>query len=237
MLSRPSITRGLPSSVVANFAIHGWRRLAPDPRLWQESLTGTTDSLARMPAMDKLILASGSPRRRELLRRAGLSFEVVQSGVEEIRREDESARHYALRLAREKALLVSAKRCEAMVLAADTVVECEGKILEKPSSVDEARAMLRMLSARTHTVVTAFALARGGEIVEARAVESRVTFRTLGAAEIDAYIATGEPFDKAGAYGIQGLGGEFIAHVDGSRENVMGLPAGEVVQALRRHGF
>ncbi len=96
--------------------------------------------------------------------------------------------------------------------------------------------MLRALSARTHTVVTAFALAYGGEIVEARAVTSRVTFRALDASEIDAYIATGEPFDKAGAYGIQGLAAGFIAHVDGSRDNVMGLPTGEVVEALKRHG-
>ncbi len=184
----------------------------------------------------KLILASGSPRRRALLRSAGLDFEVVQSGVEEIRRKGESARDYAVRMAREKALDVSAKCDHAMVLAADTIVECEGKILEKPGSADEARAMLRMLSGRTHTVVTGFALAQHGDIVEDGATLSSVTFRDLTADEIEVYIETGEPFDKAGAYGIQGLGGGFIAHVEGSRENVMGLPTHEVVEALKRHG-
>jgi septum formation protein len=93
-----------------------------------------------------------------------------------------------------------------------------------------------MLSARTHTVVTAFALARGGNILESSPTESRVTFRKLGDAEIDAYIVTGEPFDKAGAYGIQGVGGGLISHVEGTRDNVMGLPTERVVAALARNG-
>jgi septum formation protein len=96
--------------------------------------------------------------------------------------------------------------------------------------------MLAMLSARTHTVVTAFALARGGKIVESSPVESRVTFRKLTQAEVDDYIATGEPFDKAGAYGIQSIGGGFISHLEGSRDNVMGLPTERVIAALARQG-
>jgi nucleoside triphosphate pyrophosphatase len=122
-----------------------------------------------------------------------------------------------------------------MVLAADTVVECGGVILEKPADADDAARMLATLSGRTHTVVTAFALACGGRIVDSQAVTSRVTFRELTRDEIAAYIGTGEPFDKAGAYGIQGIGGGFIAQVEGSRDNVMGLPVDEVIAALKRH--
>ena len=123
------------------------------------------------------------------------------------------------------------------MLAADTVVECDGVILEKPIDANDAARMLSTLSGRTHTVVTAFAIASNGKVVASEAVVSRVTFRALTADEIASYIATGEPFDKAGAYGIQGIGGGFITHVDGSRDNVMGLPTDEVIAALRRHGI
>ena len=190
-----------------------------------------------MKIASKLILASGSPRRRELLIRAHIDFEVVQSGLEEIRHPHESARDYALRMARDKALAVSTQQPHRAVLGADTVVECEGVILEKPIDANDAARMLGTLSGRTHTVVTAFAIASNEKIVASEAVISRVTFRSLANDEIVSYIATGEPFDKAGAYGIQGIGGGFISHVDGSRDNVMGLPTAEVIAALRRHGF
>ena len=144
----------------------------------------------------------------------------------------EPPRVYALRMARDKAIAVSSRFPDAIVIGADTIVVCEAQILEKPTDADDARRMLTMLSSRTHTVVTAFALARGGEILESSPIESRVTFRRLTDAEIDDYIATDEPFDKAGAYGIQGIGGGFIAHVEGSRDNVMGLPTERVVAAL-----
>ncbi len=189
-----------------------------------------------MAQRTKLILASGSPRRRELLSRAGVEFEVVESGIPEHRLDHEEAAEYALRMASEKALAVAQKRADALVLAADTVVEIGGEILEKPVDADDARRMLNRLSGRTHTVVTAFAIARDDRVIEKRAVLSRVTFRELSAREVSEYIATGEPFDKAGAYGIQALGGSFIAQVEGSRENVMGLPILEVVEALERHG-
>ena len=182
-----------------------------------------------------MILASGSPRRRELLTRARIDFEVVQSGLDEVREPNESAREYALRMARDKALAVSIKHRQRDVLAADTVVECEGAILEKPIDAADATRMLNALAGRTHTVVTAFAIASDGKIVASDAVISRVTFRALSAKEIADYLATGEPFDKAGAYGIQGIGGGFITHVEGSRDNVMGLPTDEVLAALRRH--
>jgi septum formation protein len=190
-----------------------------------------------MKTVSKLILASGSPRRRELLTRERVDFEVVQSDLEEVRHPHESARDYALRMAREKALAVSARHPHRMVLGADTVVECDGVILEKPTDARDAARMLSTLSGNTHTVVTAFAIASNEKIVANEAILSRVTFRALTSEEIASYIETGEPFDKAGAYGIQGIGGGFISHVEGSRDNVMGLPTDEVIAALTRHGI
>ena len=184
----------------------------------------------------KVILASASPRRRQLLAAAGIEFEVIESFVPEQPEPGESARDYALRMAREKARAVSSRFPDAIVIAADTIVLCETQILEKPAHPDDARRMLAMLSGRIHTVVTAFALARDATILESTPVESQVTFRKLADAEIDDYIATEEPFDKAGAYGIQGIGGGFISHVEGSRDNVMGLPTERVVAALARWG-
>ena len=184
-----------------------------------------------------LILASGSPRRRQLLTEAGIVFDLIESGVEERRESEEPAREYALRMARAKASAVSSRVPFAIVLGADTVVECAGEILEKPADAADARRMLTTLSGRKHTVVTAFAIAREGRVTEADAVESNVFFRALGEKEIADYIATGEPFDKAGAYGIQGSGGGFIVRVDGPRDNVMGLPVRSVLDALARHGI
>lgn len=189
-----------------------------------------------MSDLIRVILASASPRRRQLLGAANVEFEVIESMVPEQHLAGEPARDYALRMARNKARAVSSRFPDAIVVGADTIVVCENQILEKPADANEARRMLAMLSARTHTVITAFALARGGNILESSPVESRVTFRRLVDAEIDDYIATAEPYDKAGAYGIQGVGGGFIAHVDGSRDNVMGLPTERVVAALARLG-
>ena len=183
-----------------------------------------------------MILASASPRRRQLLAAAGIEFDAIESLVPEQHVAGEPACDYALRMAREKAGAVSARFPESIVIGADTIVVCETQILEKPANAGDARRMLAMLSGRPHTVVTAYALARGGKILESSPVESRVTFRKLAEAEIDEYIATEEPFDKAGAYGIQGIGGGFISHVEGSRDNVMGLPTERVVAALARWG-
>lgn len=182
-----------------------------------------------------LILASASPRRRELLARARFDFEVRESAVVEKRRGGESAAQFALRMAEEKAAEVSARHPAALVIGADTVVECAGATLGKPENAAHAREMLRILSGRTHTVVTGFALASAGKIVESAAVPSRVTFRRISPDEIERYVASGEPLDKAGAYGIQGIGGSFIERVEGSRDNVMGLPLEEVLAALARH--
>jgi septum formation protein len=183
---------------------------------------------------NKIILASGSPRRHQLLTTAGIRFDVIESGVPEVPADGEPPRGYALRMASEKARAVSSRAPGTIVVGADTIVVCDSAILEKPASPDDARRMLSTLSGRTHIVITAFALVRDGAILDSAAVESRVTFRALRAAEIDEYIATGEPMDKAGAYGIQGLGAGFIANLEGSRDNVMGLPTEQVVAALRR---
>jgi nucleoside triphosphate pyrophosphatase len=184
----------------------------------------------------RLILASGSPRRKALLCAAGLRFDVIESGISELRVAGESGRDYALRVACEKALSVAARVPDALVLAADTVVVCDDKILGKPADPEEACRMLAMLSGKTHTVVTAYTLASAAVILEAAPVLSQVTFRRLGRAEIEEYVATGEPMDKAGAYGIQGRGADFIAMVAGARDNVMGLPMREVLAALARLG-
>jgi nucleoside triphosphate pyrophosphatase len=183
----------------------------------------------------RLILASGSPRRRQLLAQAGVEFEIIESGIDERREEAESGPDFARRMAGEKALAVAARRPGALVLGADTVVEIDGQILGKPRDADEARTMLRMLSGRVHRVLTGFALTRGGRILEQATIVSEVKFRVLSGAEIEQYVATSEPYDKAGGYAIQGDAGEFIAAVDGSTANVMGLPIDDVLAALRRH--
>jgi nucleoside triphosphate pyrophosphatase len=185
----------------------------------------------------RLILASGSPRRKLLLEATKLHFEVIESGIDEMLTAGESGRDYALRIACEKALAVSARVPRAIVLGADTIVVCNDQILLKPNDEADARRMLAILSGRTHTVITAYALASDGFIVEAEPVTSHVTFHRLGDDQVRQYVATGEPLDKAGAYGIQGKGADFIAGVAGSRDSVMGLPVHEVLAALARLGI
>ncbi|HZP46028.1 MAG TPA: Maf family protein [Candidatus Binataceae bacterium] len=182
----------------------------------------------------ELILASGSPRRRELLAAAGLKFTIVESGVDETRGASETAENYALRVAGDKALAVSRRIPERLVLGADTVVELDGEVLLKPLDAADARRMLNRLSGRTHTVITAYAIALGGRILASEPVIAQVRFRVLIPQEVEAYINTGEPFDKAGAYGIQGDGAKFIVDVVGERDTVMGLPVRPVLEALRR---
>ncbi len=183
----------------------------------------------------QLILASASPRRKALLAAAGLTFDIVESGIDEAGLPSENSSTYTTRIAANKALHVSTSHPDALVLGADTVVDLDGEILLKPLDPADARRMLRALSDATHTVITAFALARGGQLLESRPVIARVTFRPLTDAIIDAYLATGEPFDKAGSYGIQGVGADFILNVEGSRDTVTGLPVHEVLAALQRY--
>jgi septum formation protein len=191
----------------------------------------------------RLILASASPRRRELLGRLGLPFEVWPSGVDEVLAPEIPAPALATALARAKARdvadrLQAADRAPALVLGADTLVVLEGRPLGKPGSRDEARLMLRALRGRSHEVVTGVALLEipGGRET-AEAVTSRVLMRPYGDAEIDAYVATGEPDDKAGAYAVQGAGQQLVAGVEGCFTNVVGLPLGMTARLLRAFGL
>jgi septum formation protein len=184
----------------------------------------------------RLILASGSPRRKALMATAGFRFEIIESGIDEELGFGESGRDYAVRIACQKALAVSARVPDVLVLAADTIVVCGGEVLVKPSDENEACRMLARLSGRTHNVITAYALAAANAILATEPVTSEVTFHPLSQDQIRRYVATGEPLDKAGAYGIQGKGAEFIAKVVGSRDNVMGLPMREVMARLAHFG-
>lgn len=178
----------------------------------------------------QLLLASQSPRRRELLTNAGVAFRVVSPNIDETPRAKESPRALVRRLSRAKAAAVSAEPRES-VLAADTVVAVGARIMNKPTDDAEAARMLRSLSGRWHEVHTGFCL-RAGEDDVARVVTTKVKFRVLSAADIKRYIATGEGRDKAGAYAIQGIGAQLVSEVRGSYTNVIGLPIAEVLEAL-----
>lgn len=183
----------------------------------------------------RFVLASASPRRRELLAQLGVPFEIVTSDVPETPRPGEPPTAFARRAARDKAAEV-ARRCpDALVLAADTVVVVDGAILGKPRDRADARRMLEALAGRTHEVLTAVALRDADGHVDDVVVRSAVQFRVLAAHEIDAYVATDEPYDKAGAYAIQGRARHFVVQVQGSYTNVVGLPMDEVRELLRRH--
>ena len=186
-----------------------------------------------------LLLASASPRRRELLELAGLPFEVVATGADESVHDGEGPLTYVARVARAKLqVALPASRPGAAVLAADTVVIADGHILAKPKSDEDAREMLRSLSGRHHEVATAFALADPrGTVLAERTVRTRVTFRPLAPSEIDAYVATGECRDKAGAYAVQGRASAFVLAIDGSWTNVVGLPTAELVMELGQLGL
>ena len=175
-----------------------------------------------------LVLASSSPRRRELLAELGVEFEVEAAEIDESAMVGEHPITYTQRLAHHKALAVFKRReasADLIVLGADTIVVLDEHLLGKPANVADAARMLRLLSGRTHQVMTGIALMVPGNTVTA--VETtNVTFRILSEAEIAEYIATGEPMDKAGAYAIQGLGGAFVEKVDGDYSNVVGLPLG-----------
>lgn len=180
--------------------------------------------------MVSLYLASGSPRRSELLTQLGLPFERLSTEVEEQRRADEQAEHYVRRLALEKAQAgVAVASLDLPVLGADTVVVLHNEVLEKPADTAAAASMLRKLSGQTHQVMTAVALADGQQSLDCLVVTD-VTFRVLTPEDIATYIASGEPMDKAGAYGIQGRGGNFVRKINGSYYAVVGLPLVETAE-------
>jgi septum formation protein len=183
----------------------------------------------------RIILASSSPRRTELLRLIRIDHEITPAHVDETQRAEEAPRVYAERLAREKAQAIAREHPDAVVVGADTIVVVDGHVLGKPEDATDAAAMLRHLSGRVHLVDTAIAVARNGAVKSA-VEEVEVTFRTLSDAEIERYIATGEPMDKAGAYGIQGYGATLVQRVNGDYFAVMGLPLGLLVRLLREVG-
>ncbi|HBL4691923.1 septum formation inhibitor Maf [Citrobacter sedlakii] len=182
--------------------------------------------------MTSLYLASGSPRRQELLTQLGVAFERIVTGIEEMRGAGESAQQYVSRLAREKAQAgVTQTPRDLPVLGADTIVILHGEVLEKPRDAEHAATMLGKLSGQTHQVMTAVALADSQYVLDCLVVTD-VTFRALSDADIADYIASGEPMDKAGAYGIQGLGGCFVRKINGSYHAVVGLPLVETYELL-----
>lgn len=179
-----------------------------------------------------LILASASPRRAELLRNAWIAFTIVPAHVREEPLPNETPLNYAQRLARDKALAIFASHPEDAVLGADTVVVVDEQLLEKPGNLDDAIRMLRLLSGRTHQVITGICLvAAGFERTEAEV--THVTFRQLSEDEITAYVRTGEPMDKAGAYAIQGIASRWAERIEGCYFNVVGLPLPRVYRLLR----
>jgi septum formation protein len=198
--------------------------------------------------MPRLVLASRSPRRRELLAQAGYRAEIMPAEVDETPRRGESPRRYVRRLAKEKAWRVARRlRAEGptLILGADTVVVLDGEILGKPADRSDGRRMLRRLAGRHHAVLTGYAVLRAGcpsaaaggnRRLQSGVVSTRVEFKALDEAEIDAYLDTGEPFDKAGGYAIQGAGAFMVRRIRGSHANVIGLPICEVVEALRAAG-
>ncbi len=186
-------------------------------------------------APETLVLASASPRRRELLAGAGYVFEIVAPAADETPIVGEDATAYVARLARAKAEDVARRRPGVAVLAADTAVVLGGRIFGKPVDRDDALRMLRELAGREHQVITAACVLAPAGRFEAVAV-TQVRFRAADEAALAAYVATGEPMDKAGAYAIQGRGGDLVAGIRGSRTNVIGLPMDEVRELLHRAG-
>ena len=179
----------------------------------------------------RVVLASQSPRRRELLTLIGIPHEVSPADIDESVHPDEAPVPHCERLARSKAAKLAGLDADALVIGSDTIVVIDGDILGKPGDAAEARAMVARLAGRTHTVFTAVAVAFRGRIVSG--VESvSVTFRQLDADQIAAYVATGEPMDKAGAYGIQGYGATIVERIDGDYFAVMGLALGRMVALM-----
>lgn len=184
-----------------------------------------------------LILASGSPRRKQLLAQMGLEFEVRLPNVDENQIPADHPRTYALRCAYAKAMdVANSAEPGDIVLAADTIVTKEMVIYGKPVDADEARSILRQLSFRTHQVITGVAVVQVGKpSVQLNSGETHVTFNNLTDAMIDAYVKTGSPLDKAGAYGIQDLGPDFLNRFEGEYTNVVGLPCGVVAEMLEQY--
>ena len=191
-----------------------------------------------MQIQNRITLASSSPRRKALLEEAGLTFSICPADIDEDIRKCESPREHTIRLAEEKAQVVAKKTNDSWIIGADTIVFIDNQILGKPSDINEARKMLNLLSGRYHTVVTAFCILNvsTGKTVK-KAVESKVKIKKLADKEIEDYLKTGEPLDKAGAYAVQGVGNFMIEEIGGSYTNVVGLPMEELKDALKKVGI
>jgi septum formation protein len=189
-------------------------------------------------AVDRIVLASASPRRAELLEAAGIAFDVIPADVDETAHAGESPETYVHRVAHAKACAIGQRMPHRIVLAADTTVVVGSVMLGKPADEDEAKRMLRLLSGRVHEVLTAVALHRGSEgSPHVRLSRTDVEFAALSDEEIAWYVATGEPRDKAGAYAIQGYASRFVTRIAGSYSNVVGLPIALVCEMLEASGL
>jgi septum formation protein len=185
----------------------------------------------------RLILASASPRRRRLLEQVGLTFEIMESRIEESLLVSGAPKDCVLRIAEAKAGDIACVHPEAWIIGADTAVVIDDRILGKPVGMDQARDMLTRLSGRTHQVHTGYAiLCRSRNFLKSAVVTTKVEFKTLSSEEIEWYLHTDEPFDKAGAYAIQGIGTFLVKRINGSYSNVVGLPVCEVIEELTRVG-
>jgi septum formation protein len=171
----------------------------------------------------EIVLASASPRRKELLAQAGFAFRVAASGIDEVRRDGESPIAFVTRLAREKAEDVAPRFPGSIIVGADTVVVCEGEVLGKPVDASDAKRMLALLAGRTHQVITGVCVI-AGETVESAVEVTMVQMLTISAQEIEEYVASGEPMDKAGGYAIQGRAARWIPRIQGCYFNGVGLP-------------
>jgi septum formation protein len=186
----------------------------------------------------KFILASASPRRRELLASIGLAFEVKPSNVPEVRQHGEAPEEYVARLSRDKANALAQQHPDEWVIAADTTVLLGEELLEKPVDVQDAARMLATIAGKTHIVYTGVTLENASRgYRDTRVAESEVRMLPLTASDIDWYVNTGEPLDKAGAYAVQGIGAMFIDSIHGSYTNVVGLPLATLFQMLRKAGI
>jgi septum formation protein len=187
-----------------------------------------------------IVLASGSPRRQELLKDAGIEFVVRPANIEEVQRTGEGAGYFAERMARDKARAIRAAAPDAVVLGADTIVVARDQVLGKPTDAADAVRMLRVLSNRQHFVITGVCLIgtdfQGTDFEDIRSEKTAVHFTALTDTEIRDYVATGEPMDKAGAYAIQGMASRWISKIEGDYFNVVGLPVDLVLRMFREHG-
>ena len=193
--------------------------------------------IQKLGNMKKIILASASPRRREILSLTGLKFRVDPGDYEEDMDSGQEPHKLARSLSLEKARSVAGNHRNALIIAADTFIVFRGRLLGKPHTAEEARRMLKRLNGREHSVITGFTIldTESGQKLS-RSVETRVWFRKLGMKELEAYIKSKEPLDKAGAYAIQGLGAAIVKKIEGDFFNVVGLPLSELVEGLKKFG-